>query len=66
MDQNMLVQYTHLILMFRFQRRFQIYAQYTAELIALLLALNWIKDAKPSNSTIFTDSLSTLVALQDR
>ena len=30
---------------------------YTAELIALLLALNWIRDVKPSNSVIFTDSL---------
>ena len=38
---------------------------YTAELIALLLALNWIRDVKPSNSVIFTDSLSSLVALQD-
>ena len=27
---------------------------YTAELIALLLALNWIRDIKPSNTAIFT------------
>ena len=27
---------------------------YTAELIALLLALNWIRDVKPSYSAIFT------------
>ena len=38
---------------------------YTAELIALLLALNWIRDVKPSNSVIFTDSLSALAALQN-
>ena len=33
---------------------------YTAELIALLLAKNWIRDVKPSNSAIFTASLSSL------
>ena len=38
---------------------------YTAELIALLLALNWIRDVKPSNTAIFTDSLSALAALQN-
>ena len=38
---------------------------YTAELIALLLALGWIRDVKPSNSVIFTDSLSALAALQN-
>ena len=38
---------------------------YTAELIALLLALDWIRDVKPSNSVIFTDSLSALEALQN-
>ena len=38
---------------------------YTAELIALLLALDWIRDVKPSNSVIFTDSLSALGALQN-
>ena len=38
---------------------------YTAELITLLLALNWIRDVKPSNSAIFTDSLSALKALQN-
>ena len=38
---------------------------YTAELIALLLALDWIRDVKPSNSVIFTDSLSALTALQN-
>ena len=38
---------------------------YSAELIALLLALNWIRDVKPSNSAIFTDSLSALGALQN-
>ena len=38
---------------------------YTAELIALLLALNRIRDVEPSNSAIFTDSLSALKALQN-
>ena len=38
---------------------------YTAELIALLLALNWIRDVKPSNSAICTDSPSALKALQN-
>ena len=37
-----------------------LYSVYTAELIALLLALDGIKDVKPSNSVIFTDSLSAL------
>ena len=37
---------------------------YTAELIALLLALNGIRDVKPPNSAIFTDSLRALKALQ--
>ena len=35
-------------------------------LIALLLALDWIRDVKPSNSVIFTDSLSALAALQNQ
>ena len=38
---------------------------YTAELIALLLALNWIRDVKPSYSAIFTDSLSVLETLHN-
>ena len=38
---------------------------YTAELIALLLTLNWIRDVKPSCSAIFTDSLSALETLQN-
>ena len=35
---------------------------YTAELLALLLALNWIRDE--NHLTIFTDSLSALETLQ--
>ena len=38
---------------------------YTAELTALLLALNLIRDVKPFSSVIFTDSLSALEALQN-
>ena len=38
---------------------------YTAELIPLLLSLNWIIDVKPSCSVIFTDSLSALETLQN-
>ena len=38
---------------------------YTAELIALLLALDWIRDVKPSHSVTFTDSISALTALQN-
>ena len=47
------------------QKEFKMYVLYIAELIALLLALNWIRDVKPSNSAIFTDSLSALGALQN-
>ena len=38
---------------------------YRAEFIALLLALDWMIDVKPSNSVIFTDSISALTALQN-
>jgi ribonuclease HI len=38
---------------------------YTSELTAILLALNWILENKPSNIIIFTDSLSSILSLQN-
>jgi ribonuclease HI len=38
---------------------------YSSELVAILLALNWIRDIKPLNTVIFTDSQSSLISLQN-
>ena len=38
---------------------------YTAELFAILLSLNWIKDVKPLRSVILSDSLSALQSISN-
>jgi ribonuclease HI len=38
---------------------------YSSELTAIILALKWINEIKPSNIVLFTDSLSSLISLQN-
>jgi ribonuclease HI len=38
---------------------------FSSELTAIILALKWIIEFKPSNTVLFTDSLSSLISLQN-
>lgn len=51
---------------FKFTKGFRLPAGisiFSAELIAILMALDWVQDVKPLNSCIFSDSMSALQAI---